>query len=224
METNLKNEINFLIKPVAILTTTVILFVIVSLIGFKNLRAYVDKINENKATQKSLSQKVSTLETVSQILPGDITFLDIVLPNRGVVLYGLSQVKTQAIKFNLAISNLKTGGVSPESGGVLKASIGFEVTGNEKDIYNFLQSFNKLLPLMNVNRVNLTKVNDITNASITLNIYSAELPQKIPSVTGTVTELSQKDINLLGELTTYSLPQFVEPTVTNIPQKEDPFR
>ncbi len=221
MDTNTKNEISFLAKPLAILGLLVALFAVVLTIGMKQISSLRSKISSNQKNQKVLQQKVSTLESVGEILSGDTTFLDVVLPNKGAVLYGLSQIKSQAVLFNLTLSSLKTGISVPEKEGVFKTGISFEVEGEEQSIYTFLDSFSTALPLMNVDKVSLNKSAGAARASVSVSVFSSELPKKIPSVSEAVKELSSDEINLLRELSEYSMPQFVEPSF--VPDKADRF-
>lgn len=224
MNTNLKNEINFLIKPVSIIFIIIILFLSVATLGLKKITLIRSENESAKEKETAFLKKASILETVDTVLPGDITFLDVVLPSKGSVLYGLSQIKNQAISYNLFISNLKSGALVPESAGVSKVAISFEAEGEEQNVYKFLDSFSTFLPLMNIDKVSLNKSSNLVRANISVNIFSAELPKKIPALTGEVSELNTKEIELLKELATFTLPQFVEPQISEISgQKEDPF-
>lgn len=224
MNTNLKNEINFLVKPLSIMALVLFAIVIALVVGAKNITNIRNVITKNKTTEKSLTQKVSALETVSQALPGDVTFLDVVLPSKGSVLYALNQIRSQTVVNSLTISNLKTGNSIPESGGVMKSSVSFEISGQDLDIYAFLASLNKMLPLMNIDKVSFSSISGLLTANVSVNVYSADLPKTIPSVTGTVSELTSQDIQLLNELATYTMPKFTEPSIDpKNTQKTDPF-
>lgn len=225
MDTKLKGEVNFLVKPLAILSFVVLLLIVVIIFGFNSVNKIRDQISSNESIESQLSKKVLALETVTTTLPGDVSFLDIVLPSRGGVLYGLSQIKIQASNNQLLLSSIKTGNVVPEKDGLMKSSISFEVEGDEQSIYNFIASFSSVLPLMTVDKVNFTSTEGISRAAVTLNIFSADLPKKIPSLTGAVKELTNQDINLLRELSGYQLPAFVEPVINTgvINQGRNPF-
>lgn len=224
MNTNLKGEINYIYKPILIMLLSVVVLIIGLSIGFNQISGLRTKIESSKKTVATLQQKVNALETVGEILSGDITFLDIVLPARGAVLYGLSQVKDQAIMQNIAISNIKTGTSVEVGDGVSKIAIGFEAEGDSASMYNFLESFSKMLPLINVDKVSMTHSENVTRASISVNVYSAEYPKKIPSVTESIKDLSKEEIALLRKISTYTLPNFVEPSMTDKAQaKENPF-
>lgn len=219
-----KSEISFVIKPLIILIAIVTTAILVVFFGFKFITDVQLRITENKAVEASLAQKVLALETVNRVLPEGINFLDTVLPSRGAVLYGLSQVKRQAVNHNIIISNLKTGSALADSTGVVKYSIIFETESQEEDLYNFLHSFKKTLPIMNIDKVGFNNVSGLIRGSVTLYVYSADMPTTIPSLSGAVQELTAQEINLLNELATYSLPQFSEPSKSNTPsQRTNPF-
>lgn len=224
MDTNTKKELEFLFKPLTILVSIIALLFVVLTFGIKQINLVRTKIASIKSTEEVLSKKVLALETVSKVLSGNSTFLDIVLPSKGSVLYGLSQIKAQAVQYNLNLSGLKTGSSVPEKEGVFKTSISFDIEGEEQSIYLFLNSFSKLLPLMNVDKVSLSKSADVLSANVTASVFSSEFPKKIPAVTDPIKELSNEDIKLLNELANYTLPQFVEPGVENSNStKTDPF-
>lgn len=224
MDTNTKSEINFLIKPGGILLAIILLLVVTVAIGINQISELRTKIVANQKIQKTLEQKVSTLQTVSDILSGDVTFLDIVLPSKGGVLYGLSQVKNLALNYQIGISSIKAGLSVPEGNGIYKNSISFEVEGEEQNIYNFLLAFGKVLPLMNVDKVSLNKSQGLTQASISVAVYSAELPKNISAVTEAVKDLTTQEKDLLEEISTYTLPQFIEPYASkNESTRTDPF-
>lgn len=224
MDTNTKSQLNFIAKPAIILFVIVALIVMVVSLGLNQITKVRNKLVAGNKSEATLKQKVETLRTVAEVLPGDITFLDIILPSKGSVLYGLSQIKQQAFSNSIAISSLKTGNSIPESDGVFKTSISFDAEGEEQSVYLFLNSFSKLLPLMNVDKVSINKSGDLVRASVSISIFSSELPKKIPALTESVKELSKEEIKTLTELSTYGMPQFVEPEIENSsPKKTDPF-
>lgn len=219
-----KNEISFLIKPLFFVSFLVALFVSGTIIGFNQITSIVSKIDEAKKTESLLNQKIFILEKVSEKVSGDTTFLDIVIPNKSAVLYGLSQIKNQAVTYNLLVSNIKIGNLTPDTSGVNKALITFDIEGDESSIYTFLNSFSRILPIMNINKVKINKSGPVVKATATLNVYSSELPKTIPSVSSSAPDLSAEEINLLKELSTYTLPVFSEPKAQETQAKEDPFK
>ncbi|EKE05789.1 MAG: hypothetical protein ACD_19C00176G0011 [uncultured bacterium] len=218
-----KSEIQFLVKPMTILIVLLASFVVLSTFGLKQIKSEIAKNDESKAMESKLKIKVSVLQNVSQVISGDTTFLDVVIPNRGAVLYGISQIKSQAIKANLFISNMRTGAESPENNGVSKSSISFDVEGPEVSIYEFFNSFSKTLPLITVDKIKISGSPDLSKATATIGVYSTKLPKTIPPIESSVDGLTADEEKLLKELITYTLPEFTDPEVSGIQTREDPF-
>lgn len=218
-----KEEASYIIKPIAIILSIIILLIAIVVIGMSQVKDVISRTNDSQKVELSLNQKVSVLQKVFDVLPGDTTFLDVVVPSRAAVLYGLSQVKNQALKYNLVISNLKTGSPSPVKDGIYKSTISLDIDGDEASVYSFLDSFSKTLPLMNIDKVKLNKTATAISASTTLTVFSAQLPKTIPSVTTEASTLSTEEITLLKELSTFDLPIFSEPKPQNGALKTDPF-
>ena len=152
-----KNEVMYLIKPMLILVTLIILVILLVVIGMKQITTVITKINESKQAELLLNQKITVLEKVTTVISGDTTFFDFVIPSKTSVLYGLSQIKSQASKNSLLISTIKTGSMIPEKNGISKNAITFEIEGSESSVYTFLTSLSKMLPLMNVDKVKINK-------------------------------------------------------------------
>lgn len=218
-----KGEIKFLIKPALLLSVVILLIVFVGFMGFRQITAMITKLNEAKTSQIALNKKISVLESIPDVISEDTTFLDAVLPNKTAVLYGLSQVKNQAIKNNLLVSDLKTGGVLSEENSVSRTLLSFDIEGQGPSVYEFLRSFSKTIPLMSVDKVKINKTADLLKASVTISVYSSELPKTIPSLSSAVNELTPQEIELLKELVSYTLPVFIQPKAQENSSKEDPF-
>lgn len=217
------NEFKFISKPVTILFILVILFTVLFSVGVDKINNLRLQITETNQLSSVLSKKINILESIPSVLSGDTTFLDVALPSRGAVLFGMSQVKSQSISNNVTISNLKTGSSIPVKNDISKISISFDVAGTEESVYNFLKSFSTSLPLMSVDRVRLNKSDAGLSATATILVYTAELPKTITSVNSGTTELTQADINTITEISAYQIPQFIEPKPSEIEAKPDPF-
>ena len=74
MNTNLKNEINFLIKPVAIMFVVVVLTLTVAVLGFNKIVLIKSENEQAKEKEMVFQTKALILEQVETVLPGDITF------------------------------------------------------------------------------------------------------------------------------------------------------
>lgn len=216
-------ELNFLLKPLGIFIFIVLLFIGSCYYGLEQINLLKTKINVDKKSQKVLGTKLSILQNVENIIPSDISFIDIALPSRGIAIYAMNQVKNQANSLGLIISNLKTGAVTPDKDGISKVNISFEIEGDEQSVYNYLESFPELLPLMKIDKVSINSTDGIVRASVSVSAFSGELPKKIPSITTSVTDLTSDEVKVLNEISGYQKPQFVVINASNETPKEDPF-
>ena len=218
-----KGEISFLIKPVIFLAVLIILSILLISVGIGQITSAIGKIDESKKVETALNQKITILQKVSQVISGDTTFLDMVIPSKTAVLYGLSQVKNQAYKNGLFISNIKIGAPVADKNNIYKTLISFDVDGSEIAIYDYLKSFSRVIPLMNVEKVKISNSGSVARATATLSVYSSELPKTIPSISSVAVDLTDEELSLLNELVSYTLPVFAEPKATEQQVKEDPF-
>lgn len=216
-------EFEYLVKPLSILFVLMVLIVAIGVFGYKQVVAVTQKVAELKTIQLKLHTKLDILENVKVTLDENINFIDLVLPRKSSVLYGLAQIKKLAAINSIIVSNIKAGSAILEDNGISKYSINFEAEGNDDDIQEFLSAFFKALPIMTLNKIKIDKIEGITRTSVTMNIYSADLPDKIPAVTESVNELSERDLSILKELIEYTQPDFFDPKPSQTIEKEDPF-
>jgi hypothetical protein len=219
----ISEESKFMIIPLAIFVLIMSLLAGSVYFELGQINLIKAKLTEGKKNQKLLATKVSILQNVTNVIPIDLTSINFALPEKGIAIYGMSQVKSQASTLGLIITNLRTGSVIQEKNGVSKATISFDVEGNEQTIYDYLGLFSKLLPLMKVDKVSISKLDGIVKASTTISVFSGELPQRIPSITSPVTDLTNDELLTLKEISTFSPPQFVIPAPFSDTAKEDPF-
>ena len=220
----MKTEIKYIIKPIAILVIVVVAFLISLYVGYGQITNLNNKISKEKETEKTLIKKVAILRRVNQLIPGDTTFLDVAMPSRGAILFGLNQVKNQANASGLLINNIKTTSATSVSD-ISENTITFSIDGDENTIYKFMETISKSLPLMNITKAQVSKSAESTNATMTIRIYTAALPKELPALNSAVIDLTESEIKTLSELQTFTMPTFTEPTqnVWQIEPKEDPF-
>lgn len=225
MNLSIPEEIKFLTRPLVYLSITFVLVVVIMSVGLKQVRNIIVKAQSAKETQLALKKKADSLERVAEIIPEDINFLDIVLPDKLSILYGLSQIKNEAARNSLYLTNIKTGSLESASKELSKTSISFDAEGDQTSIYNFVSSFSTILPIMNIQKLRIVQTASSARLSATVYVYSAELPKTIPSLTSTVNNLSDEEISLLKNLSQYTLPIFVEAGTGEKPAaiREDPF-
>ena len=219
----MNSELKYLVKPGGILLFLVVMILVVFNFGSKQIYSLYTQTAELRETQRLLGLKVDILETVDEVLSDDIGFVDIALPSKGSVLYGMSQVKKLAVNSNVVITNMRTSLQTLEENGISKNLITFEAQGSESDLYTFFTSFYKVLPLMNLNKVSLTKTEGVTSATVSVDVFSADLPEKIPALAEGLDGFTTSDVEILNKLSQYSLPDFFEPKPFEGVDRDNPF-
>ena len=220
----LNNQINFVIKPLAIFVLVCGLLLFTILFGVGKIVGIRNKVSESRKMEVALSNKIQTLRTVDTKIADNLTYIDVALPSRASALYAMNQIKVRAIESGVVVSNLRSGNSVSGESSIDANLISFDVDGNILSVYNFLESFAVSLPIMNVTKARINLVGDVAKANISLNVYSSALPKKIPSVTTSVNGLTPDEESLLSEISKYDLPSFIEPKATEgISVKEDPF-
>ena len=220
----LNNQINYIIKPVAIFVVIFCLLLFTTIFGVKQINDIRSKISDAKKVESGLNNKISTLRTVDTKISENITFVDVALPNRASALYAMNQVKVKAFKFNVLVSNLRSGNAVSEDNLIESNLISFDLDGKIFDIYSFLESFTTTLPIANITKAKISLVGDSSKTAVSLSVYSTELPKQIPSVTSSVDGLTTEEEKILAEISKYDLPQFIERKPSEgVNQKEDPF-
>lgn len=216
-------ESKFLLKPIGILIFVIILFIGSLKFGLGQINSVKSKIDESKKNEKLLINKIDVLKNVTTKFPENISFIDLALPSKGIAIYGMSQVKNQADLLGLIVTNLRTGNPVDEKNGISRVSISFDVQGDEQLIYEYLNKFPKLLPLMKVDKLSISNIDGISNASVTLSAFSGDFPEKIPSLQSPVKDLTDSESEVLYELSNYIGPEFMVTEASSDNFKEDPF-
>ncbi len=216
-------DIQYLLRPIVIIGVILVLIGIVFSVGYRQIFNLYTTVGELKDTQVKLAGKLDTLQSVKEVLDENITYVDVALPRRTSVLYGLSQVKKIAFLNNVRTANLKAGAMALGDNGISRSSIVFEAEGLQEDVHKFLLSFYNALPLMSIDKVKLNNVDGSTRADVTLFVYSADNPEKIPAVTDSINGLTSEDIAVLNKISTYVEPEFFDPKPIEEVQKENPF-
>ena len=216
-------ETKFLLKPVGIFLIIISLLIGSIYFSLGQINKVNAKIAESEKNETILKNKVGILRSITGSLPDDISFIDLSLPSKGIALYGMSQIKTQANSLGILISNLRTGSTIEDSGGVFKITVSFDVQGDKQLIYDYLALFPKMLPLMKVDKVSIGTNEGITLATVSVSAFGADLPTKIPSLTSPVQDLTSEELKTIDEISSYIMPEFVIPVPITETSKEDPF-
>lgn len=218
------NDLKFLAKPIGFAALSLLVVAVVFLVGVGQVKAINNKVKTSKRLQTILSGNVTVLQWVdTEIGSQQQNFIEVALPTSNTPIYFISQIKSLAGANGLFISNIRTGIGSDQGGGVLKAGVSFDVEGSVDAIALFVNGLMKVLPIGNLNKVKTVISGGTARSSLTIDVYSSKLPEKIPSLTSPITSLTAEEKNTLLELVNYTLPNFIKPQAQTPIQRDNPF-
>lgn len=223
MEFNTNNKIKYMGKTVSLFLLVLLLMILVLVYGINRVKVLNEKISESQKIQKQLNKKTEILKDVQIDVEKNVGSVDIALPSKGVSLFGLNQIKNKALQFNLLLDNLKISVPTVVSGGIEKSYISFDLYGNSDNIYFFLDSLEKILPITKIEKLVIHNLDGNSNITVNLNIYGSELLKKIPSITGQISDLSNHELDVLDDLSEYEMPEFDIPKSSEFSERGDLF-
>jgi hypothetical protein len=219
-----QTDLKFLAKPFGFFALSLVVLISVLSFGIKQIRQTNDKLGDAKKLKSILTQNVNTLSSVDEEIAEQQSFIEVVLPESNSQLFFISQARKMAYEKQVFITNIKTGMSTEADNGLSKASVSFDLEGPVDSISDYIDEIKMTLPLISVEKVETTMANDLARSSITVNVYSAELPKKIPSLTSAVASFTAEEKELLVGLLDYTLPTFLKPEPTEPTQRDNPFQ
>lgn len=189
------------------LVSVLILFLIVGRFGIGKIRVVRDQISKAQKDEKTLTQNLKILSTVSETINGDKTSLvTLALPSTNPSLLAISQLKNLAITNGLLITTIKAGNEVKDNSGLSRVDIAFEMRGDKRAIYSFLGGIGKLAPIMLISKVKITESTGNTGANVTIASFWEALPKDLPATTELITDFTQKDKELLNNILSLTPP------------------
>jgi hypothetical protein len=193
-----------------LLVVVILLSVVVGNYGIGRVTSLQAQISQAKLDQATLTQKLSTLQSVSAVVgPGSQSAAS-ALPGKNPVLSSLSQIRSLGTQNVLSVSNLKSGSEVKDPSGLSYVSIIFDVTGARSGIISFLGSIGKIAPISLIDKVKLTEAGGQVQATIAVRSFWAAFPTTLPAVTENVTDLTSAERTTLTSISNLTQPQFVE--------------
>ena len=218
-----KNDFKYVAKPLAFLIISLVVVGVVVSVGTRQVKAINNKINTAEKLQNILTQNVKTLSSVDDEIGSQQDFIEIALPVSNAAVYFISQIKSLALDNSLIISNIRTGISSDQGSEIYKAGVSFDIEGSVDSIIVFTNSLAKVLPIGNLNKVKTVLSGGIARSSLTVDVYSSLLPEKIPSLTSPIVSLTTAEKSTLLELVNFILPKFIKPEAQTPTVRENPF-
>jgi len=217
-----KEDIVFLSKPLLIFIFSLAVCLVVILIGLDRVKLISKKLKDAEKINSILSQNSSLVSSFNQSVNPESGF-EFILPSENAFVYSISQIKNIALESSMIVSDIKVGNEALE-GDLKKTQVSFNIQGSPESFYQFIEKLQNSLPLVSINKADITGSGGIFSSDITLTAYSSEFPQKMPGLNDPIKALDAKEADLLTEIEGYSQPLFSAPEEASyIEQRENPF-
>jgi len=214
--------IQVFLVPVILLVVLGILSGLAVRIGFSRIGAQRDEIAAARQDENTLSQKENVLSSVQGTVPTYVNTVAASLPEKNPALSMISQLRALAVTSGLLLDNIKVGSAVPTEG-LFYVDITFALEGTPPQVVSYLNSIKNLAPISTVEKAKVNQSALGTRADVTVRVYYSAFPQKLPSLTEPVKELTEDERTALTRLSALSLPAFTDLQAQPAGLRENPF-
>lgn len=197
-----------LLSSILPLVIAIVLFIVVGNFGIARILELQSQIRQANIDKNTLTQKLSTLQSLGSDLPTTSEVSLVALPDKSPALAVLSQIKNLAAQNVISISNIKTGSTISQSSDISTTNLSFDVAGPVPAILSFLNGIHKISPLAVVNSVKISETALVATASVNVSSFWSPLPTKIPAVNEPINTLTADEQTILTSISALVPPQF----------------
>lgn len=216
-------DVKPLVGPLGSIFGILILGVISYKIISNQIQILKTKVTAAEKTTNILQDKVDTLSEFRKIVTNEtVNSLNAALPETNSALLMLSHVKTLAQKHSLVFSNLDVTTPSQEEN-LFKVELKFDLDGSFEQVISFLRDLKFYAPINNVQDVEFVSGTDISRSTVSVVVYFAEYPSKLPALTEPITNLTPNEMEILRTLEGLIIPDFVDLEATQPNLRGSPF-
>lgn len=202
--------------------------IIISGIAYRVLAGQIESMSSKVAAAQKVSntlqEKVEVLSEFRSILSDStVNSLNAALPETNSALLMLSQIKELSLKHSLLFSNLNVGTPIEDDSGLFKVELEFDLDGQIEQIIPFLRELKFFAPVNNIREVEFVSGAEASRSTVSIVVYFAEYPSKIPAITDPIINLTASEVETLRVLEGLIIPNFVDldPSVPGV--RANPF-
>ncbi|MEK7112246.1 MAG: type 4a pilus biogenesis protein PilO [Patescibacteria group bacterium] len=215
-------NVSAILIPSAYLAVSILLFVFTAKTGIAKISEQRKGLSEARKIQGVLQQKENILRQIETEVPLQVDILANVLPEKNPALTMISQIKNLAAVSETTITTFKIGAQN-DSGDLSFVDLNFDIDGGLTEVLSFMNSIKALAPLSTIDKAKINQAGGIASANVTIKIYFAGYPTKLPSLTEAVSDLSEEEKGLLVTFSGLTLPTFTTLTPQEPVSRESPF-
>lgn len=211
------------LKSAVPLVGIVVLFFILSQIGYGKINEVRAQIAAAKHEEKILAEKFNLLQTVSVTGIQDANTVTNALPDSNPALVTMTQIKNLAASRNLVVRSLRSGVVNESQGDIANITLNFKLIGTISDLYGLMVEINSFAPITILDFVKISQTGGSILAEVRVKTFWSALPTQLPTSIEEFKELTLEEREVLNNLGNLTQPQYISLPPPNDDTKPDPF-
>lgn len=217
-------SISILLTPILIVLAVVGLFLAVFKIGTSRISSQRKQLKTAEENETILVQKQQILQSVQGTVLSYADASSVAMPRENPILVVFSQLKILAGKNSVVLNDVKVGSLAESKKGSSKATISFQIEGEFGQVLKYLADTGNAAPLSTIDKVEVSQAAGAVRATVSMSIYWAPFPEKLPPISEPIHELTAEELNLIEQLSDLAPPAFAEVSPATAPVvRQNPF-
>ncbi len=218
-----KPNIKSLGIPFLYLIFSIMFLIVFFKIGLSQINNQRKILADEQSSNKILQQKEFLLRNFQTGIEEFVDASANAIPEKNPVLVMVSQLKNLSAIQGVTLTSFKVGTESQHEGiSAVELSVGVE--GTPSTLFNFLQTLSQVSPISLIDKVKINTVAGAATGNISIKVFFAPFPQRLPALTEPIVEFSDQENKLLEELSSLSPPLFSNLNPQSPAAREDPFQ
>ena len=219
------SNINTLILPVGAIFIVVVIAILLANFLLGRIGELNSKSSVDLDQQSQLQQKLESLQKIDPTVLSESANAYLSLPDKNPAVYVISQLKKYASEYGVTLTKINISGSGSPQAELSSASVQFGIEGEYQKVVDLIDRLSQTAPIMSIDRVKITQSSLIgAEAQGTLNTYWAPFPKTLPSLTESVSNLTEDELAALEVLTSLEQPSFGElPPASSASARANPF-
>lgn len=217
-------NIQIILLPLLSLMALLLLFVFSVKTGVSKIQVLQSNINSQKGVENTLRQKEDLLKSVEGSVSDQTAVVNSALPGKNPVLLTMYQVRSLGLDGLVRLSGSKVGTTGTKESSLDAIGMTFNIQGQIEDVLKSINKLKLITPLTVIDKVEFQIDGYNANADVSISSYWSPLPEKIPSLTQPVSDITQEEKDILSSLFSLTQPPFGDGLLPQEPaERDNPF-
>lgn len=217
-------NIQIILLPLLSLIALLLLFVFSVRTGISKIQVLQSNINSQKGVENTLRQKEELLKSVEESVSDQTAAVNSALPGKNPVLLTMYQVRSLGLDGLIRLSGSKVGTTGTKESSLDAIGMTFNIQGQIEDVLKSINKLKLITPLTVIDKVEFQIDGYNASADVSISSYWSPLPEKIPSLTQPVSDITQEEKDILSSLLSLTQPPFGDELLPQEPaERDNPF-